>query len=189
MIQSFYPRTMPKRTERGWLDVVSWEVSVILMISVPCDPPVLLLFIWCHNFTVIKLSLGWTARCPPPTPFPYQGASSSYSDYPKALEFVTNSFNSREAFCGTSQSEEVTLTKATHLSCLVIQLHLTLCDPMNCSQPVSSVHRIFQARILEWVAISSSRGSSQTQGPNPYPLHRQCGFFTTEPLGKPQTHL
>ena len=33
-------------------------------------------------------------------------------------------------------------------------LHLTLCDPMNCSQPVSSVHRIFQARILEWVAIS-----------------------------------
>ena len=44
---------------------------------------------------------------------------------------------------------------------LVTQLCLTLCDPMDCSQPGSSVHGIFQARILEWVAISSSRGSSQ----------------------------
>ena len=36
-----------------------------------------------------------------------------------------------------------------------------LCDPMACSPPGSSVHEIFQARILGWVAISSSRGSSQ----------------------------
>ena len=36
----------------------------------------------------------------------------------------------------------------------------TLCDPMDRSPPGSSVHRISQARILEWVAISSSRGSS-----------------------------
>ena len=35
------------------------------------------------------------------------------------------------------------------------------CDPMDCSLPGSSVHRILQARILEWVAISFSRGSSQ----------------------------
>ena len=37
----------------------------------------------------------------------------------------------------------------------------TLCDPMDCSPPASSVHGIFQARILEWIAISFSRGSSQ----------------------------
>ena len=37
----------------------------------------------------------------------------------------------------------------------------TLCDPMNCSLPGSSIHWILQARILEWVAISSSRGSSR----------------------------
>ena len=37
---------------------------------------------------------------------------------------------------------------------------LTLCDPMDCSLPDSSNHGIFQARILEWVAISSFRGSS-----------------------------
>ena len=37
----------------------------------------------------------------------------------------------------------------------------TLCDPMDCSLPGSSVHEIFQARVLEWGAISFSRGSSR----------------------------
>ena len=41
--------------------------------------------------------------------------------------------------------------------CLVAQLCQTLCNPMDCSPPGSSVHEIFHARILEWVAISSSR--------------------------------
>ena len=36
-----------------------------------------------------------------------------------------------------------------------------LWDPMDCSQPASSIHEIFQARILEWVAMSFSRVSSQ----------------------------
>ena len=44
---------------------------------------------------------------------------------------------------------------------LVAQWCLTLCDLMDCSPPGSSVHGILQARILDWVAISSSRGSSQ----------------------------
>ena len=44
---------------------------------------------------------------------------------------------------------------------LVTQPCLTLCKQMDCSPPGSSVHEIFQARILEWVAISFSRGSSQ----------------------------
>ena len=42
----------------------------------------------------------------------------------------------------------------------VAQSCRTLCNPMNCSLPGSSVHGIFQARVLEWVAISFSRGSS-----------------------------
>ena len=41
-----------------------------------------------------------------------------------------------------------------------VQSCLTLCDPMHCSLPGSSVHGILQARILEWVAISYSKGSS-----------------------------
>ena len=44
--------------------------------------------------------------------------------------------------------------------CLVIQSCLTLCDPMDCSLPGSSVHGILQARILEWIAMPSFRGSS-----------------------------
>ena len=43
---------------------------------------------------------------------------------------------------------------------LVAQSCLTPCDAMGCSLPNSSVHGVFQARILEWVAISFSRGSS-----------------------------
>ena len=45
--------------------------------------------------------------------------------------------------------------------CLVAQLSPTPCDSTDCSPPVFSVHRILQARILEWVAMPSSRGSSQ----------------------------
>ena len=47
--------------------------------------------------------------------------------------------------------------------CSVAQSCLTLFDPMDCSSLGSSIRRISQARILKWVAISSSRGSS---GPN-----------------------
>ena len=44
--------------------------------------------------------------------------------------------------------------------CVCAQLCPTLCDPMDCSSPGPSVHGIFQARILEWIAISYSRRSS-----------------------------
>ena len=48
------------------------------------------------------------------------------------------------------------------LTCvLVVQLCLTLRDPVDCSPPESFVHGISQPRMLEWVVISSSRGSSQ----------------------------
>ena len=53
---------------------------------------------------------------------------------------------------------------ATHsriLVCLITQLCLTPCDPMDCSQPGSPVRGILQARILESVTMHSSRGSSQ----------------------------
>ena len=43
----------------------------------------------------------------------------------------------------------------------VTQSCLTLCNPMDCSLPGSSVHGIFQAIVLEWIAISFSRGSSR----------------------------
>ena len=48
---------------------------------------------------------------------------------------------------------------------------LTLCDPMNCSLPGSFVHEISQARILDWVAISSSRKILLSQRWSPHLLH------------------
>ena len=53
------------------------------------------------------------------------------------------------------------LMKYTESESLVTQLCPTLCDPMDCRLPDSSVCGIFQARVLEWVAISFSRGSSR----------------------------
>ena len=43
----------------------------------------------------------------------------------------------------------------------ITQLRLPLCDPVGCSPPASSLHGLLQARVLEWIAISFSRGSSQ----------------------------
>ena len=54
--------------------------------------------------------------------------------------------------------------------CVCAQSCLTLWDPMDCSPSDSSAHGILQARILEWVAIFSSRGSSQSRDP----IHVSC---------------
>ena len=56
---------------------------------------------------------------------------------------------------------------------------------MDCGSPGSSVHGISQARIPEWVAISSSRGSAPTRD-EPVSPALAGEFFTTEPPGKPQ---
>ena len=59
----------------------------------------------------------------------------------------------------------------------VTQLCPTVWDPMDCSLPGSSVHGIFQARVLEWVAISFSRGSSQPRYWT-WVSHIACRHFT-----------
>ena len=64
------------------------------------------------------------------------------------------------------------------------------CDPRDCSQLGSSVYGIFQARILEQVAISSSGEFFPTQGLNSCLLrflHSQVDSLPTEPFGKPNT--
>jgi len=72
------------------------------------------------------------------------------------------------------------ITLSSFCCCLVTKLCLTLCNPMDCSSPGSSIHGISQAMMLEWVAISFPRVSS-------WPKDRtwvSCiagGVFTTEP--------
>ena len=73
----------------------------------------------------------------------------------------------------------------------VAQSYLSLCNPMDYSPQASSDHGISQARVLEWVAISPSKGSS----PSKDRTHSSCisalagWFFTTAPPGKPQCFL
>ena len=63
------------------------------------------------------------------------------------------------------------------------QSYLTLCDPVDCSTPSSSVHGILKARIVEWIAISSSRESSWPRVWT-HVSHLAGRFFTTESAGK-----
>ena len=73
-------------------------------------------------------------------------------------------------FITTMSILQIKQTKVGTVSCVgkeevkseseVTQSCPALCDPMDCSPPGSSIHGIFQARILEWVAVSFSRGSS-----------------------------
>ena len=77
-----------------------------------------------------------------------------------------------------------------HMCARSVLLFITLCDPTDCSPPGSSVHGISQAKILEWVASSFSRGSSQ---PRDW-LCVSCiscvtgRLFTSGPPGKPFLH-
>ena len=61
-----------------------------------------------------------------------------------------------------SDGTDLELEAVKSLSMKVAQSCLTLCDPVDYSPPGSSIHGILQARILEWDAVSSSRGSSSS---------------------------
>ena len=67
---------------------------------------------------------------------------------------------------------------------VLVTFTVTLCDPMDCSPPGSSAHGILQARILEWVAIPFSRGSSQPRV-EPRSPEFQADSLLSEPPGKP----
>ena len=63
----------------------------------------------------------------------------------------------------SSYNTKPSVNTAYILCVFVAQSCLTLCNPMDSSLPGSSAHGIFQARMLEWVAISYSRASSQSR--------------------------
>ena len=72
------------------------------------------------------------------------------------------------------------LSISSHITkCLCECAQLLSCNLMDCSPPGSSVHGIFQARILEWAATLLLQGIFSTQGLNPLLLHWQVDFFTT----------
>ena len=76
-------------------------------------------------------------------------------------------------------------TKRSHHACSGAQSRPTLSDPTDCSPPGSSFHGVFQARVLERIAISSSRGSSRPRDQ----IHLSCvSSLPAEPSGKPKSY-
>ena len=75
--------------------------------------------------------------------------------------FLMLFFKIMEILVYPRQQNWMTLSLSPSVKVEVTQSCPTLCDPINCSLPGSSVHEILQARILEWVAIPFFRGSSQ----------------------------
>ena len=73
--------------------------------------------------------------------------------------------------------------------CVHAQSCLTLCDPTDCSPPGSSVYGISKARILEWVAISSSTGSSQPRDQTRISCIGRQILYRWSPQGSPFTWL
>ena len=74
---------------------------------------------------------------------------------------------------------------------LVAQSCLTLCDPMDCNPPGSSVYGVLQAGILEWAGISFSRGSSRPRDQTHIFVSSALAdkFLTTELPGKPSLFI
>ena len=74
---------------------------------------------------------------------------------------IFNHWTTREVPTVDFQSSNYVSKQLLCVDAKLLQLCLTLCNPVDCSPPVSSVHGILQARILKWVATPSSKGSSQ----------------------------
>ena len=98
---------------------------------------------------------------------PCQETSLPFSTLPQSHPQTYSNFRGRAALNKTAihckRQEMLTLTVCMYVVmcvCVWVQLCPTLCDPMGSSLPGSSAHGIFQARILERVSISFSRGFS-----------------------------
>ena len=89
--------------------------------------------------------------------------------------------------CGKKKkSWKVKPTLDSNFVCLVAKLGPIFCNPIDCSPSGSSVHGIFQARILEWVAISSSRESFLPRDRTGIEPASSAFAEPAEPPGKPQ---
>ena len=93
------------------------------------------------------------------------------------IYFSKGSFLSRDQTCVSCTGRHILYHWATRSELKVAQLCPTLCDPMDCSQPSSSVHGLLQARVLEWAVNPFSRVSSWRR--NQTQFSRVAGSFFT----------
>ena len=99
----------------------------------------------------------------PPNPKPFWPQTENFTISSSVSQAFRLTMNFITGLPGSPACKWQIMVLLSHCNCvcmLVAQLCPTLCDPMDCSPPGSSVHGILQARILEWIAIPFSRGSS-----------------------------
>ena len=118
-----------------------------------------------HGLVLVSGILGTR----PPGKWTSKASSNTYHLSPMLAFPSVEKLSSAKLVPGAKKVEdnrymEKTRRKDNGMHTQLLQSCLTLCDPMDCSLPGSSVHGILQARILEWVAIPSSRGSSSARG-------------------------
>ena len=94
--------------------------------------------------------------------FKWSNTSQPGIGFDLKMKFIVKIQN-KSPRCITLQIQIVVMVKWSE----VAQSCLTLCNPVDCSLPGSSIHGTLQARILQWVAISFSRGSSRPRDRTP----------------------
>ena len=135
----------------------------------------------------------------------YFGENLGFTVFHKTETFVWEKIRTLVDWCGlilwlsivlflmAYKLRGVTISCCAVCVCLVAQSCVTLCDPMACSPPGSSIHRIFQARMLECVAIFLLQGIFLTQWSNLFPCLLHCKWnvmaLPTEPSRKPSSVL
>ena len=102
----------------------------------------------------------------------------------RMLDQAWSLFPEEEADLSTLPRSSATFSR---MLCVCLLTHVWLCNPVNCSAPVSSVYGILQARILECIAICCSRASSWLRNRTPTLLSPVLAgvLFTSVPSGKP----
>ena len=126
-----------------WLDLLAVQGTLKSLLQHHSSKALIL---WCSAFFTVQLS------------YPYVTTG-------KTIALTRRTFVGKVMSLLLNMLSRLVITFLTRSEseseCEVAQSCPTLCDPMDCSRPGSSIHRIFQERVLEWVAISFSRGSSQ----------------------------
>ena len=155
-----------------------WKTNNLWFYSPTCQKHILIIFIFLTHIILRGCGGGglitkscltpatpWTIACQAPLSmgFPRQEFYSGLL-FPSPWDFPDPGIKPSPAL----QTDSLPLSQGSPLrSCAVLccakslQLCLTLCDPMDCSLPDSSVHGILQARTLEWVVVPFSRWSSR----------------------------
>ena len=158
------------------------HVSIFPQSPLPSWPP--------HNNNVVLLIASWQRKWQPTPVFlsgEFHGQRSLVGCGPRDAKSWTrlstqhiNSF-----YCTAKWISYIYIHEHVHAK--LLQLCPILCKPINCSSPGSAVHWILQAAILEWVAISFSRGSFRPRDQTcPLRLlHWQAGSLPLAPPGKP----